>query len=183
MHHAYTYAHSYTLWSGTKRFKGSRGRSREMNYSRQNNTVIFVDCEGLTLQSDAGLTDTAPPSSAACCRNKTPSDGLETQEQTSPIDFPHFWPLTCPSMANSAANALYSWVTVNASWALLAPQESLYNIRCLTEQGLICLFLLFSICLLYQITLKSYGPTRKHTKLSQFLAHFVTNRYHSEKIQ
>lgn len=63
----------------------------EMNYSSQNNTVIFVDCEGLTPPSDAGLTDKAPPSSAACCRNRTPADGLETQQQTSPIDFLHFF--------------------------------------------------------------------------------------------
>lgn len=152
-----------------------------MNYSRQNHTVIFVDCEGLTLQSDAGLTERAPPSSAACCRNKTPSDGLETQEQTSPTDFPHFWPLTCPSMANSTTNTLYSWVTVNASWGLLAPPGVLYNVQCLTVKGLICLFLLFRVCLLYLLTLKSYRPTKKHTKLSQYPAHLVRNRSHSEK--
>lgn len=86
-----------------------------MNYSSLYNTVIFVDCEGLSPRSDAGLTDKAPPSSAACCRNRTPADGLETQQQTSPIDFLHFWLLTCPNMANSAANAFYSGVTVNAS--------------------------------------------------------------------
>lgn len=74
-----------------------------MNYSVQN-TVIFVDCAGLTLWSDAGLADKAPPSSAACGRNRTPVDGLETQQQTSLIDFPHFWLLTCPCTANAAAN-------------------------------------------------------------------------------
>lgn len=70
--------------------KDDRGSNTQMNYSSHNNTVIFVDCEGLTGRSDAALTDKAPPSSAACCRNRTPVDGLETQPQTSPIDFPHF---------------------------------------------------------------------------------------------
>lgn len=74
----------------TKRLKDSRGSNREMNYSRHYNTVIFVDCEGLSPRSDAGLTDKAPPSSAACSRNRTPADGLETQQQTCPIDLLHF---------------------------------------------------------------------------------------------
>lgn len=98
-----------------------------MNNSSQYNTVIFVDCGGLTPQSDAGLTDKAPPSSAACCRNRTPVDSLETQQQTSPIDLLHFWLITCPRAANSAANAFYNQVKGTPAEPHVVSEESLWE--------------------------------------------------------
>lgn len=85
--------------------QGQYGGSGGVNCSSQRRSVIFVDCAGLTPQSDAGLTDKAPPSSAACCRNRTPVDSLETQQQTSPRDFIHICLPACPDMANCAAHA------------------------------------------------------------------------------
>lgn len=38
-----------------------------------------------------------PPLSAACCRNRTPADGLASPWQTGPVDFPRFWSPACPN--------------------------------------------------------------------------------------
>lgn len=107
----------------TKRLKDRRDSNRAMNYNSHYNTVIFVDCEGLTPQSDAGLTDKAPPSSAACCRNRTPADGLQTQQQTCPIDFLHF---LAPNMSQHGQQ--HSILLLSYSERQLSPMSPLRSL-------------------------------------------------------
>lgn len=58
-----------------------------------------------------------PPSSAACCRNRTPIDSLDTQPQTGPVDLLRFWLLACPSAAKRAARPFLQQNKRNSSWA------------------------------------------------------------------
>lgn len=89
--------------------KGVKSCNSELNYSSQNNTVIFVDCEGLTPRSDAGLTDKSSPIISCLLQKQDTSRRLRDP----PADEPHWF----PSFFGSWHVPTWPTEQLTASWA------------------------------------------------------------------